>query len=93
MPRPARDGEDPVRDRLGLGQPLRCVVIAIAEGTPPGGALEGAELEALERQCCDAADERLLDGGLDEVIAYSEARLALFADQRTNQAASFLAFP
>ena len=44
---------------IGSASASRCAdgVIAIAERRHPAVALEGAELEALQRQCCDAADK------------------------------------
>ncbi|WP_206732761.1 hypothetical protein [Bradyrhizobium zhanjiangense] len=42
--------------------------------TPPGGssaiALKGTELEALKRQCCDAAHQVLLDRGIDKISSH-----------------------
>src|SRR3954454_2508421 len=62
-----REGPHPVRNRLRLGEPLQRIVIAIAERRDPAVALEGAELETLKRQCCDAADHLLFNRGVDEI--------------------------
>src|SRR5690242_18268156 len=55
-----RDGPEPVRDRLARLQFLQGVVVAEAERFDAAMALEGAELERLQRQGRDACDQLLL---------------------------------
>src|SRR5262249_54019567 len=62
-----RDSLEPFRDRLARLKLLQRVVVAETERFYAAVALEGAELERLQRQCRNPRDQLLLGRGGDEL--------------------------